>query len=678
MAAEAAEKRGDADGAATAVPGPPTSRVFLRLLGLLRPQWPLIALGLSFLILATPCELFPAIVWRYVTDEVVLRLGESPWLTAWFGLGGRVDTPAGLLLASVFWIIVIYGAGEVFGTLCTWTLNRVAQRFMLDFRNRVYRKLQGQSLSYLQRQRTGDLMSRAMGDVEELQSFIVGSVDVIIGETILWVGAVAIVMHANWKVASASLAPLVLVYVLLRWFNARIKPIYAAARERLGDVSTRLQENLSGVVVIKIFGREQQEAARFEDASRRYYDEQIRGINARALFFPFSRAVGFLSNVMMIGVGGYYMLQVPPQFTPGDAVLFRAYWWRLFGPVQTLARVNDMVHRAAAAGRRVFEVLDAPDELPDAKGATPLDDVRGAMELRRVTFSYGADDKVARGPGDRETDGDGNGAARPADAPSPAHPAGTPSPPPASSPVLHDVSIRIEPGQTVALCGPSGSGKSTVLNLLLRFYDPQSGEVRLDGRALPSITRTSLRSHFALVQQETFLFNDSILDNVRYGHAEATMEQVIAAARAANAHDFIVNLPNGYDTKVGERGVRLSGGQKQRISIARAFLANPQVLLLDEPTSSVEPDSEAAIIAALDRLMAGRTTVLTSHRPSLIQQADHVYVIENGRVSEQGTPGELARGDGWFARFMRSAAEVHEAAAEALLGQGSRTGAKEP
>jgi ABC-type multidrug transport system fused ATPase/permease subunit len=630
--------------------------VFLRLILLLRPYWPMIALGLFLLVLATPCELFPAIVWRYVTDEVVLRQGQSPRLTWWFSLGGRVHGPYGLLMASIAWLVGIYALGEALGTLCTWILSRVAQRFMLTFRNRVYQKLQSQSLAYLQRQRTGDLMSRAMGDVDELQSFIVGSIDVIVGETILWIGAVAIVMSANWIVATASLAPLVLVYVLLRVFNAKIKPIYAASRDRLGDVSTRLQENLSGVVTIKIFGREEQEAERFRDASRRYYDEQIRSINARSLYFPFSRAVGFLSNVMMIGVGGYFLLadmgKALPRFTLGDVVLFRAYWWRLFGPVQTLARVNDMVQRASAAARRVFEVLDAPDELPDAADAKPVERVTGAMELRQVTFAYDRSTGVSP-----VSSADGNGQhgrdARAAN-------------------VLHDVSIAIEPGQTVALCGPSGSGKSTILNLLLRFYDPVSGDVLVDGVALPSINKASLRSHFALVQQETFLFNDSILDNIRYGHAEATMEQVVVAATAANAHDFIVALPSGYDTKVGERGVRLSGGQKQRISIARAFLANPQVLLLDEPTSSVEPDSEAAIIAALDRLMAGRTTVLTSHRPSLIQQADRVYVIEDGRVTEQGTPAELARGDGWFARFIRSAAEVHEAAAEELIHESAR------
>ena len=214
------------------------------------------------------------------------------------------------------------------------------------------------------------------------------------------------------------------------------------------------------------------------------------------------------------------------------------------------------------------------------------------------------------------------------------------------------MTLHIEPGQTVALCGPSGSGKSTILNLLLRFYDPTQGQVTLDGVDLRSIQRESLRRNFALVQQESFLFNDSIIDNIRYGHADATMDQVTAAAKAANADEFISRLPNGYDTIVGERGVRMSGGQKQRISIARAFLANPRILLLDEPTSSVEPDSEAAIIAALDRLMTGRTTVVTSHRPSLIGQADVVYVIEDGRVIDSGPPAEVRLRNEWFSRFL--------------------------
>jgi ABC-type multidrug transport system fused ATPase/permease subunit len=381
------------------------------------------------------------------------------------------------------------------------------------------------------------------------------------------------------------------------------------------------------------------------------------------LFFPLTRVVGFFSNIFMVGVGGYFMLRgamaggingiAPGGFTPGKLVAFRAYWWRLFGPIQTLARVNDMVQRASAAGRRVFEVLDAPDELPDSPTALPIDTVHGAMELRDVSFTYGLELLAPTTQASAlKTVVSSNGNGPPAAPASPATAAGV------SPVVLHDVNIRIEPGHTVALCGPSGSGKSSVLNLLLRFYDPLSGQVLLDGRPLPDITKVSLRSHFALVQQETFLFNDSIVDNIRYGHGDAAIEQVMAAAKAANAHEFIVRLPHGYDTRVGERGVRLSGGQKQRISIARAFLANPSVLLLDEPTSSVEPDSEAAIIAALRRLMAGRTTVLTSHRPSLIYQADQVYVLEDGRVTAKGKPVELMEQEGWFSRFMRSAEEA--------------------
>ena len=608
-----------ADSATSAAPAATTTAVFFRLLRLLGPHKKAIGLGLLLLILSSPAELFPAMVWRYVTDDIVLEKQTSPFMKSWFGFGGMISTRYGLLISSMVWLFFIYLFGEVLGTLESWLLNRVTQKFMLTFRNEVYRKLQSQSLGYLQRQKTGDLMSRAMGDVDELQSFIVNSIDVIVGESILWFATVAIVMWMDWRVASVSLAPMFVVFFLLRFFNKRVQPIYKRARERLGEVSGRIQENLSGVMVIKIFGREKQEAQRFQEATNAYYEDQVKAINAKHIYFPIGRTIGFFSNIFMIGVGGYRMMFGSQSFTPGKLLAFRAYWWRLFGPIHTLARVNDMIQRATAAARRIFEVLDAPEELPDNADATPIIEINGEMELRNITFRY------------------------------PTEIAGKPAPI-----VLSNLNLRITPGKTVALCGPSGSGKSTVLNLLLRFYDAESGSVTLDGRDLRSITCDSLRQHFALVQQETFLFNDSIIDNIRYGKSDATMEQVIHAAKAANAHGFISHLPNGYDTKVGERGVRLSGGQKQRISIARAFLANPQILLLDEPTSSVEPDSEATIIAALDRLMAGRTTLVTSHRPSLINQADWVYVIEDGKVAAEGTVEELRSNHPWFARFMKS------------------------
>ncbi len=632
---------------------------------MLRPHRPLILTGMALLLFSAPCELFPALAWKYVADDLVTHRPSSPILAHLISFAGHFSRPTTLLFSAVIWLFVIYLIGSAAGTLETNLLNRVAQKFIRTLRNLVYHKLQSQSLGYLQRQRTGDLMSRAMGDVDEVQTFIVQGIDVIIGESILWLSTVAIVLWMDWRVAGVSLLPLFLVYFLLVRFNKHIKPIYTAARERLGDVSTRLQENLSGVVVIKIFGREKQEAQRFDQATHAYYDQQIRAINARSLYIPFAQAIGFLSNVFMIGVGGYLLLKDTHEingFTLGKLLAFRAYWWRLFGPVISLSRVNDMVQRALAASRRIFEVIDAPDDLPDAPEAVSLTQCQGDLALNNITFAYPTDPKspaptpltlppsslLSPSPG-KPGEGRGEGS-RPE--PRTLNPEPSPLNPQI---VLHNLSLHIPPGQTIALCGPSGSGKSTILNLLVRFYDPAAGSVTLDGRDLRQIERDTLRRQFALVQQETFLFNDSILDNIRYGQPDATMEQVVVAARAANAHAFITALPSGYETKVGERGIRLSGGQKQRISIARAFLANPRVLLLDEPTSSVEPDSEAAIIAALDRLMTGRTTVLTSHRPSLIQQADWVYVIHAGRVTDAGRPTDLADKPGWFSRFIHSA-----------------------
>ena len=620
-----------ADAVPSAETAPPASSsvpVFRRLLESLRPHSGLILLALVLLVVSMPCELFPAFIWQYVTDDLVLKgISRPSGLNGLISLHGRIVDPVRLLGSALVWLFGVYVVGETTETLSTVLMQRVAQKFIYVLRNRVYAKLQAQSLGYLQRQRTGDLMSRATGDVDELQSFIVGSIDQIVGEGVLWLATVAVVMWKDWRVATASLAPLVVVYFMLRAFNQKVKPIYTAARERAGDVNTRLQENLSGVTVIKIFGREKEEARRFDRATWAYYLQQLKAITARNLFFPFSRAVGFFSNVFMIGLGGYLILKDPHgRFTVGTLLLFRAYWWRLFGPIQTLARVNDMIQRAGASGRRVFEVLDAPKNCPTTPTPPTPGKSAAGCGCKTSSFRYPTTDAT-----------------------------GKPQPL-----VLRDVTLNIEPGETVALCGPSGAGKSTVLNLLLRFYDPASGEVLLDGRNLRAVKRDSFRPHFALVQQETFLFNDSVLDNIRYGRDDATMEQVVAAAKAANAHGFIAKLPAGYETKVGERGVRLSGGQKQRISIARAFLANPAVLLLDEPTSSVEPDSEAAIIAALDRLMAGRTTVLTSHRPSLVLQADRVYVIEDGRVTESGSPQSLLAQGGWFARFIRSAEAADE------------------
>ncbi|MDB5327389.1 MAG: transporter ATP-binding protein [Phycisphaerales bacterium] len=612
-----------------------SDHVFRRLVHLLGPYRGRIGLGLVLLLMSLPGELFPAFIWLYVVDGLIHpEPGRAVNAVGWLvSFGGRIESKHALLISAITWMAGVYVVFESLETLSSNVLQRTAEAFIRDLRRRVYGKLQGQSLSWLQRQRTGDLMSRSLSDVDELRGFVVGGIDQIVGEGLLWVITVIVVFSIDWRVASVSMAPLVAVYLLLRVFNKKVGPIYKSARDAQGRVSSRLQENLSGVIVIKTFGREQAEAERFDAVTQENLLEQVKSINARTIYFPFTRAVGFLSNVFMIGMSGWLLLSGSSTFTFGKLVMFRSYWYRLFGPVQTLARVNDMVQRAMASCRRIYEVLDAPDDLPDAPDAADLKQVEGHLVLRDIDFAYAGTDA-------------------------------------AKSTVLRGVTIDIPAGKTVAIVGPSGAGKSTILNLLLRFYDPTRGVITLDGHDLRQIKRESLRRHSALVQQETFLFNESIGENIRYGHSDATQDQVITAAKAANAHGFISKLPDGYATVAGERGIRLSGGQKQRISLARAFLADPKVLLLDEPTSSVEPDSEAIIVAAIDRLMVGRTTVITTHRPSLVSSADLVYVIENGQVSHSGPVAEVREASSWFDRFMRSAIEDYLVPSPGNPGEG--------
>jgi len=340
-------------------------------------------------------------------------------------------------------------------------------------------------------------------------------------------------------------------------------------------------------------------AAQAESVGRELYDQQIQAVTLRNRVFPAIRWVANLGNVIMLGGGVYFVMQ--GQFTLGGLLAYRGYGRYFYGPIDDLVNINDLVQQAAAAGRRIFEVLDTPETIADAPDSRVLPaPLHGEVRFENLTFGYER-----------------------------AHP------------VLQDITLHIRPGERVALLGPSGAGKSTLIALVARLYDPDSGRVLIDGHDLRSVTLSSLRSQIAQVQQETFLFNTTALENLRFGRPDATRAEVEAAARAANAHGFLSALPEGYDTLVGERGVKLSGGQKQRLAVARAFLTNPQLLLLDEPTSAVEPESEALIVEAIERLMQGRTTLVVSHRLSLARTADRVVVIADGRIAEQGTPDQL-------------------------------------
>ena len=569
-------------------PAPPSFSVYRRLLPYLKPHLPQLGLGLGLLLISVPAGSFHPIVWKFIVDDVVTK--QQPQL----------------LLPALGVMFAVQAVGSVLGAWRSNLLEKVGQQVVQDLRVAVYNKLQRQSLAWHHEHRVGDLVSRTMGDIDQLQEVAVQGVDSVIANAVSFLYVAGVLLTLSWKLGLVTLIPIALVFVLTRHFNAQVKPLYKAARERLGDVSARLQENLMGLPLIKAFAREDDESQRFHAATDAHRLAQFAAINARSLFFPAVGFVGFFSNILSVGYGAYLTLH--GQFTVGGLVAYRGYWWPLFAPINQLAQITELLQRAQAAGTRVFELLDADEAVRDTDGATELPWQSAAVAFEGVGFSY--------------TGG---------------------------KTVLSDISFSVEPGQMVALVGPSGAGKTTILALLLRFWDPTSGTIRIGGTDIKSVTQKSLRSRIAYVPQEPFLFNGTIAENLRYGNRTAGTEALEEAAQRANAHDFILNLPQGYATEIGERGVKLSGGQRQRLAIARAFLADPLLLILDEPTSAVEPESEQIVQQSLAQLMAGRTTFVTSHRLSLVRDADIILVFEQGKLLERGTHAALLEAGGLYA-----------------------------
>jgi len=583
---------------------PPRMKTFARIVGYLRPYRWQFAAGLGCLLLAQPLQLVNPLFWKFVVDDVLLS--DRPRFIEWFQ-GSRLGLLGGVL-ALMF---LVQGIGAAIGALRSFILGVVGHRIGYDLRTQLYARMQEHSLRFFHDNRSGDLVARATGDVERVTRLAAGGVDEIIGNGLQLLMVWAIIFYLSWQVALSLIGPMVIVGVLVWRFNRRVRPLYRAARKRLGDVSAGIQENILGMGIIKAFVREPFVLQRVEHESRLFYDKSIESVRARAIFSPTVQMVGFLSNLVMLGVGGYFVMT--GSFTIGGLVALRGYWYRLFAPISSLARVNDRIQRAGAAAERVFAIMDRPIEIQDAPGAVELDGTEGGIVFEDVSFAY-ADE----------------------------HPD-----------VLSELSLEAPPGRALGVVGPSGVGKSTLFGLVMRFYDPRSGRILVDGHDIRQVTQASLRRQMALVSQEPFLFNDTIGENILFGRLDADDEAIFEAARHANAEEFIRSLPDGYDTIVGERGVKLSGGQKQRVCIARAFLANPRILLLDEATASVEPESEALIQAALDRLMVGRTSIVVSHRLSMIRNADQIIVIVDGRIAERGSHDELMARAGWYARMYR-------------------------
>jgi ATP-binding cassette subfamily B multidrug efflux pump len=512
--------------------------------------------------------------------------------------GIQADNDPLITTLAVLMVIVAL-IGGVFQFLQGYLAENVSQGVAFDLRNELYEKIQRLSFSYHDKARTGQLMTRATSDVEQVRVFLGQGFLVMINAVVLLIGITIILFALNWRLAAVTLPILPLALVFFALFGSLARPLFMTVQQKLGAFNTILQENVAGFRVVKAFVRTDQERRRFQAANDDLVNASLRVNRTMSFMFPVIFLISSLGQVAILGVGGNYVIQ--GTLGVGELVAFTSYLLLAFFPIGQMGMILTMMSSAMASADRIFEILDAKSDVTDAPDAQPLPPIRGRVEFNHVTFRY-------FGGGD---------------------------------PVLNDVSFAVEPGQVVALLGATGSGKSSIINLIPRFYDATEGQVLIDGHDIKQVCLDSLRSQIGIVLQETRLFSGTIRENIAYGRPEASMDDVIEAAQAAAAHDFIVEFPKGYDTPVAELGASLSGGQKQRIAIARALLMDPRILILDDSTSSVDLKTEAHIQAALERLMKNRTSFVIAQRISTVQNADVIIVLDKGRIAAQGRHADL-------------------------------------
>ena len=472
-----------------------------------------------------------------------------------------------------------------------------SQKVIHDIRNDLYTHLSAKSMSFFDRHQTGDLMSRVTNDVNMIQFFFAMAGTVILSSIALTAMNLVFMLVLDWVMALAIIG-LVPFFIAMQSVAKRVVPLFRQSNQQMGVVNVEIREAISGIKVIQAFGREQYQEERFDRENWKLRDLRTRVLRTFALYSQGIELIAGAATALILGLGAWRI--VNSDFTLGGLVAFQGYLLLMLAPTRFLGFAVQITQQAVTSGERVFQIIDTPLDVQEKPDARPLPLVRGEIEFDRVTFQYG----------DRD-------------------------------PILRDISVRVPEGGSLAIVGRSGSGKSTLANLLPRFYDPTEGAIRVDGLDLRDVRLQDLRSRIGMVMQETFLFNMTVAENLRFGRKNASDEELEAAARMAAAHDFIAELPQGYDTLIGDRGVRLSGGQRQRIAIARALLVRPAILVLDEATSSVDTRTDRAIQRALEQLMQERTTIVIAHRLSTIRRVDQIIVVDDGRIVARGTHEEL-------------------------------------
>lgn len=517
-----------------------------------------------------------------------------------------------LLISAAIAIVAFAALRGLFAFLQAYWSERNSQAVSFDMRNDLYAKIQRLSFSYHDRNQTGQLMIRATDDVEKVRLFLGQGLVQLLGALILVTVTLIILFTTNTELALVTIWILPVALILFMVFGSITQPLFARVQQKLSALNTILQENLAGIKVIRAFTREKGEQAKFENSADAVMKQQIRISQIFTFLFPVIILVASLGQATTLYAGGVQIINA--SLTIGEWQEFSLYLIYLFLPLAQFGFIITQFGQAMASAARIFEILDAKSDVTDKPGAIVLPPVKGNIRFEDVSFRY-------FGSGD---------------------------------PVLDHVEFEARPGETLALLGATGSGKTTIINLLPRFYDPTEGRVTIDGRDLRDVTLESLRSQIGIVLQETTLFTGSIRDNISFGKPQATMEEVMAAAKAAAAHDFITSFPEGYETPVGERGTSLSGGQKQRVAIARALLLDPRILILDDSTSSVDLQTEAEIQTALDKLMKGRTSFVIAQRISTVMNADQILVMDKGKIVARGKHAQLLEDNEIYADIYNS------------------------
>ena len=497
-----------------------------------------------------------------------------------------------------FGILVLFFLRGVFSYLQGYLMSYIANRVIIDIRNEVYARVQRLSLRFFDTRKTGSLMSRLTNDIGALQTAIVDNFVNIVKESVILIGSVVGMVILHWRLTLLCVIIVPLVSITIKYFGRKLKKSGHMMQERIADVTSHLQETIGGIRVVKSFFREDYEIARFRQINQASFGAAMKAARQSNQLSPVVEFIAAIAVTAIIWYGGWSVID--GELTAGELIAFLIYAINLANPVRRLSSLYGDIQRSMAAGERVFALLDEVPDIREKDNAIALPVLRGDVVFDAVHFRYEL-----------------------------------------SKEVLSGISFHAEPGQKIALVGPSGSGKSTIANLIPRFYDVTAGAIRIDGHDIRDVTLASLREQIGIVPQDTALFNTTIEENIRYGRLDATDEEVAAAVRAANAEEFVRQLPQGLQTSIGDRGLVLSGGQRQRIAIARALLKDPRILILDEATSALDTESEQLVQAALERLMVGRTAFIIAHRLTTIQDADHILVIDRGRIVESGTHQSL-------------------------------------